>query len=353
MASDIYSDLLLRAVFLAALAALVASALLILSMALLRVLLVARTRRVQRMQARWRPILTAAAAGESLADLPPTDDPERKLLLPLWNRLRESVKGDAGLQLDSMAIAVGLDATALAQLTAGTVPERLFAINTLGHLRTAEAWDPLIRLTLGEATTMSLAAVRALLRMDTNRALPALLPQLLRRDDWSITRLLPLLKAADPRVLQQTLLAAIPNAYGVSARRLLIFAEALPTDFAAPLAHWALAAHDEDDELVATALRLLGDPRDVLLARRFLGHTNWRIRVRAISALEKVGNADDVPHLVAALSDREWWVRLRAARTLIRLPFLNDEQTRRIQNSLEDRFARDALTQVLLEEHPR
>jgi len=319
--------------------------------ALLRVRLMLRQRHVQNMQARWRPILTSVAAGEPV-DLPPIQESERKLLLPLWNHLRESVKGDAGVQLEAMAREIGLDATALAQLTTGTVPERLFAINTLGHLRTPAAWDPLMRIRQGEATIMSLAAVQALLRMDAERALPELLAQILDRDDWSITRLLPLLKAIDPVVLQQALLAALPDTGGAASRRLLTLAEVLPSNLAASLARRAIESTG-DDELITTALRLLGDPRDAPLVRTFLSHPNWRVRVRAVSALEKVGSAADLPQLVTALSDREWWVRLRAARALTRLPFLDNEQLRALQNDLQDRFARDALTQVMLEERPQ
>jgi len=347
----IQPDPLLHAVFLTALAALAVSATLLVITALLRVRLMARQRSVQRMQARWRPILTSVAAGEAV-DPPPIQEAERRLLLGLWNHLRESVKGDAALQLETLARELGLDATALAQLTTGTVPERLFAINTLGHLRTPAAWAPLMLLRQGEATIMSLAAVQALLRMDAERALPELLAQILDRDDWSITRLLPLLKAIDPVVLQQALLAELPGTSGAASRRLLILAEVLPTELAAPLAHQVIASTDDEEQLAA-ALRLLGDPRDAPLVRRFLSHPNWRIRVRAVSALEKVGGEDDLPKLITALSDREWWVRLRAARALVRLPFMDNEQLRRLQNDMQDRFARDALNQVMLEERPQ
>lgn len=351
MVFGIYSDPLLHAVFLTALAVLALSGVLLALTALLRVRLMARQRRVQRLQARWRPVLTLAAAGEPV-DLPSIQEPERKLLLSLWNHLRESVKGDAGSSLDELGRELGLDATALAQLTTGTVPERLFAINTLGHLRTPAAWDPLMRIRQGEATIMSLAAVQALLRMDAERALPEVLAQILDRNDWSMARLLPLLKATDPIVLQQALLAALSGTGGAASRRVLILAEVLPTDLAAPLAHRVIESTDDEEQLAA-ALRLLGDPRDASLVRKFLSHSNWRIRVRAVSALEKVGSADDLPQLVTALSDREWWVRLRAARALARLPFLDNEQLRQLHNGLQDRYARDALTQVLLEERPQ
>jgi hypothetical protein len=97
-------------------------------------------------------------------------------------------------------------------------------------------------------------------------------------------------------------------------------------------------------------LRLLRDPRDASLARNFLSHPNWRIRVRSVTALERVGDADDVQRLECALSDVEWWVRMRAARTLIRLPFVSDGQLRRLLTSLDNHSASDALMQVMRDE---
>jgi hypothetical protein len=49
------------------------------------------------------------------------------------------------------------------------------------------------------------------------------------------------------------------------------------------------------------------------------------------------------------LSDREWWVRYRAAQALVELPWLAQAELRALQDGLTDRFAADMLAQVVAE----
>jgi hypothetical protein len=52
---------------------------------------------------------------------------------------------------------------------------------------------------------------------------------------------------------------------------------------------------------------------------------------------------DDRPLLVALMSDRDWWVRLRAAQSVLALPGLDAVDIEALRAGLQDRFARDAL----------
>jgi HEAT repeat protein len=53
--------------------------------------------------------------------------------------------------------------------------------------------------------------------------------------------------------------------------------------------------------------------------------------------------------LIPLLSDKEWWVRYRAAQALSRLPSMRSPRLKSIQAKQPDPFARDMLAQVIAE----
>lgn len=348
LASATLSDPLLHGVLVSAIAVTAASIALLIAIVVLRFRLIRRERRTKVILDFWRPRLARAAAGDVSA-APPISDAEGELLLPLWNQLRESVRGESEASLDAFAHSIGLDRTARALLVSGGTRARLLAINTLGHIGTIETATQLERYCRDDNAIVSLAAVRALLRIDSTSALPKLLPLMLERKEWSLARLFPMLRAADTARLELALVDALPRVAGGELARLLLIAAVLPQERSSQWARSALEKSESEDQ-IAAALRLIADPRDAPLVRRFLQHRSWQVRVRAVSALERIASTEDLPRLVTALADPEWWVRLRAARALARLPFLNGEQLARLRDSVSDRFARDALTQVMAEE---
>lgn len=348
MASATLSDPLLYGVFVTALAVTAGSLMLLIAIVMLRLRLTRRERRTKLVLDRWRPLFAMAAAGD-LGRGPAVNDAEGELLLPLWNQLRESVRGESEASLDAFARSIGLDRTARALLASGNTRARLLAINTLGHIGAAEVTAELERFCHNDDAIVSLAAARALPRLDSARTLPMLVPLMLERSDWPISRLAPMLSVADTARLELVLTDALARARGTALERLLLIAAVLPQERSSQWARTALEK-SENEAQIAAALRLVSDPRDAPLVRRFLQHPAWQVRVRAVSTLEAVGSAEDLPRLVVALADREWWVRLRAARTLVRLPFLNRDHLARLRDSVSDRFARDALSQAIAEE---
>ena len=338
----------MHGILLSALAVLAASVLLLVAIVVLRIRLLRRERRTNAILDRWRPLLALAVAGD-LSGGPPITDAEGELLLPLWNQLRESVRGESETSLDAFARNIGLERTARALLASGNTRARLLAINTLGHVGRSATAVELEHYCRDANAIVSLAAARALLRIDSTWALPRLVPLMLERRDWSIARLFPLLRAADTARLELVLVDLLARATGAQLERLLLIAAVLPQERTSQWARTALEK-SENEAQIAAALRLVSDPRDAPLVRRFLHHPSWQVRVRAVSALEPVAGAEDLSRLVKALADPEWWVRLRAARTLTRLPFLQDGQLARLRDSVSDRFARDALTHAIAEE---
>ncbi len=350
MASGTLSDPLLYAVFVTALGVIALSVWLLALVAALRLQLLARERRLRLVIARWQPLLARTVAGERIAVPALLSASERELVLPLWNEVRESIRGEAEARLDALARRAKLDRTARSMLASrGPRKQRILAINTAGYLLADECRARLLALCRDPNPTISLTAVRAVMRAEPARALPDLLPLMLARENWSLVHLVPLLRATDTELLAGTLERAMPGTAGAERVRLLRLAEALPPDLASAWAGKILEA-GAPDPVIEAALRLVRDPRDAPLVRRYLEHPGWQVRVRAIGALEHVAGAEDVTRLVAALGDREWWVRMRAARTLVRLPFLDERELARLREGVTDRFGRDALAHAQAEE---
>jgi HEAT repeats len=348
LASATLSEPLLRGIFDVSLAVFALCGMLMIFTVLLRRRFVARERAVATALDRWRPLLARAALGERV-NAPAAGPQEGEYLLPLWNELRETVRGDYERSLDTFARATGLDRIAQALFASHSLPRRLLAINTLGYVGTSSLFAPLEAVARSPDPVPALAAARALLRLDAARALPVLVPLMLQREDWSVARLVAMLRGTDLARLELALGAAFGSARGRAMEKLLLLASVLPQDRTARWARMALKRAAGTTHINA-ALRLVSDPRDAPIVRRYLRHQSWQVRVRAVTALERVAAPEDLPRLVAALADREWWVRQRAARSLVRLPFLDWKQLERLCRTVSDRFARDALIQAIAEE---
>lgn len=340
------SDPLLRWVLVVSLAVFALCASLLLLIVLLHLRLALRERRLRVVRERWRRLMTRAALGDAV-QAPPVDAREGEILLPLFNELCETVQGKESLA--HFARGAGLDRIARGLLASGSVRRRLLAINTVGHVGPHDAMAELEQTCAEPDPIVSLAAARALLRLDPGHSMPRLVPMMLERGDWSIARLAAMLAASDLAALEIALTSAMRNARGTRLERLLLLAEVLPPDRSGRWARRALRRARSEAQLAA-ALRLVSDPRDAPLVRRLLDHSSWRVRVRAVTALERVAGQEDLPRLVSALSDPEWWVRLRAARALARLPMFGPEALKRLSEVVSDRFARDALRHAIAEE---
>lgn len=340
------SDPLLRGVLHVSLAVFALCASLLLLIVLLHLRLALRERRARTVRERWRQLMTRAALGEAVA-APPVGAREGEALLPLFNELCETVLGKESLA--RFARGVGIDRVARELLASGNVRRRLLAINTVGHVGPREVIAELEQACAEPDPIVSLAAARALLRLDPEHSMPRLVPMMLEREDWSIARLAAMLAASDLPALEIALRVALRTARGAHLERLLLLAEVLPSDRSGRWARRALRKARSEAQ-IAAALRLVSDPRDAPLVRRHLNHPSWRIRVRAVTALERVASQEDLPRLVAALSDPEWWVRLRAARALARLPLFGPDALKRLSEVVSDRFARDALRHAIAEE---
>lgn len=307
----------------------------------------AREARRQRLLARWRPIIARCVRGQE-GPIPELADEDFAVFGQLWNHVHESLDGLARHQFNVLGRAVGLDRMALERLNGPVGESQLLAILTLGHLREQGAWLPLLDLTRQPDPAVSLTAARALVLLDAEAALPVLAPMIAEREDWTLAKVGSMLSQAGPRAVTLPLInvvAAAPVARQARLIRLLQYAQGRN---AMPVVR-SITRSTSDPEVRAACLSLLRDRRDVDLAREYLHADDWRVRVQAALALGRAGSSDDWIGLVELLHDRKWWVRYRAAQSLVTLTASSAGTLSDIVSRLTDPFARDIVNLVLAE----
>jgi HEAT repeat protein len=329
---------------------------------LMRGALLLRERRRKKFLAVWQPILVDAVdiATSDLPRLAHRDLPE---FLLLWNHLQESLRDESKDHLNQIGKALGIQHASLRLLRRGNLRERLLAIVTLGQLREIAAWGQLLTIAQQEGALLSVAAARALVTIDPTNAVPELIPLLMKRADWPASRVANMLQIAGADVISDQIAnAALKSAFAESHQnadgdgqpanndpaRMIRYLE-LAYNVSAQPAVRAIAQLSHDPEVLAACLRLLKSPEDLPVVRECLSHENSYVLVQAAAALGRLGEDDDEDRLVPLLSDREWWVRYRAAQALSRLPHMREPKLKTIQAAQSNPFARDILTQVMAE----
>jgi len=344
-----------------------AVALLLLGVVLLmRGALLLRERRRKKFLEVWQPILVNAvdnAIDNATPDLPRLERRDLSNFLLLWNHLHASVLDESKDYLNQIGKALGIHRAALRLLWHRNLRDRLLAIVTLGQLHERAAWDQLLTIAKRERPLLSVAAARALVMIDPTKAVSELIPLLMTRADWPASRVANMLQIAGADVISDQIANAalksaleentqVGNGAGKRATndpaRLIRYLELAYNVSALPAARTIIEL-SRDPEVLAACLRLLKSAEDLPIVRECLSHDNSSVRIQAAAALGRIGEDDDEDRLVLLLSDREWWVRYRAAQALSRLPHMRGPKLETIQAAQSDPFARDILAQVMAE----
>jgi hypothetical protein len=90
-------------------------------------------------------------------------------------------------------------------------------------------------------------------------------------------------------------------------------------------------------------------PDDLDLVRMRVGDASWSVQVQVASILGRLGGKEDIPRLVSLISAKDWWVRYRAAKSLVQLPFVSNLQLESIKHSMADAVGRDILAHTSAE----
>ncbi len=304
-----------------------------------------RRRRVQQFRAVWHPLLIRSLA-KIPTDLPALRPDEFLLFLDFWVYLRETIRGEVTANLDEVIRLVNADSAAMRMLRSSRLADQLMAVVVLGHLRERSVWDELQRLLHSRTPELSLAAARALVLIDAQAAMEALVPQLGARADWSLVKVAGILSEAGPMIAAPALNRALSGANLEEAERLIRCLEATGSAISLPFVRQLMSREETDGQLLIACLRYVGrcgGPTELSVVRARLGHPRWPVRLHAVLSLGKIGVAEDVPLLVSRLTDDEWWVRYRAAEALARLPCIAFSQLQQLQIDHADPLVRDLL----------
>jgi hypothetical protein len=346
------SDFALSLAWWTGIAAIAISLVMLLAIILLRARLWRRRKHERAVIERWRPVLSQCVDG--VPRNPPTlRTTEREVFLRLWNHFFESLRGAAGLHLVELARKLDMDTYAGRLLERGNLRERLLATLTLGHLRDGTRFDGLRALTSDPSPLLSLAAARACVEIDADEALIWLMPVIAAREDWPLARVSTVLAEAGANRITRPLadaferVATAPDP-GPRVARLQRLMEVAHAERMMPVVRRVLRSAT-NEQVIVSCLNALVEPGDVEVVRAHCVHPAWPVRMAAARALGRLGTPDDRKQLVDMLEDRHWWVRYRAARALIAMPFVNVEELKKVRETLEDRFAADMLGQVIAE----
>jgi hypothetical protein len=309
------------------------------------------TRRRERIERVWLPILVADTS--EVPTLPALPSRDVIPFLTLWNQAQESFTGDITRHLNDIAHRVGADRMARLMLDDRSIRRRLLAVSSLGHLRNQndrDSWNALVRLLADKDGLLSLAAARALTRIDGAAALPVILPKLSERDDWSKSHVLGMLTELGAEVVSRPMTEAALHVPPEQTQRLLQYFSVAHVADVLPVVR-AIISRTTNVECLAACLRVFADVDNLDTVREYLHHPSWQVRVQAVNVLARLGAATDYAVLLPLLSDAEWWVRYRTARALCSLPGVDLSQIRKLSAKHDDAFARDMLVHVLAEVH--
>ncbi|MBE9531896.1 MAG: HEAT repeat domain-containing protein [Proteobacteria bacterium] len=268
--------------------------------------------------------------------------------LLFWNNLNDSLRGDARERLIALAYSLELNKAAVKMLRRNNVRKRFMAIATLGHMRDDEAWGELKEGLSDKNSYLSFASARAMVLINAEGAMEHLIPRMMSRADWAAFNMSGILKAAGPEAISEPLAKAALNADAEDSLSLLKYIDLADYSTAKRVVNELLKSAVVE-EVITACLKALKDPEALHIVRRHTFHDCWFVRVQAAAALGRVGVESDKYILMEMLSDKEWWVRYRAAKALSKMPFVSAEELKNLQLDHHDRFSRDILMKAIAE----
>ena len=317
----------------------------------LRVATVSAERRRRAFVNRWRDVfalsvMSADAARET--PLPKIRRSDQVDLLEEWNRTCSMVEGDAIGNLVTLAKRTHIPELAMKLFRRRRISSRILAVQTFGHLRAKDMRDEIRDLVDDENTALSITAAAALVDIDPDFGISVVAPLINERRDWPRTRVSTILRQAGSSRISEPMYRAIRSADNNGKTYLLQFArlvepevlDALVTD---------LIRETNDAGVLNASLKLVSGYHGVPRIASLTKHSVWFVRMQAAKVLGRIGQPEHLKLLEALLSDREWWVRYRAAQAITALPFLGPNQLRKLRRQQDDRYAADILQQSFAE----
>lgn len=317
----------------------------------LRVATILANRNRRRFLDTWRGIFASSVISDDAsrtAELPLIRNNERTNLLEEWNRARSIVDGRAVENLIALAERINIPRAASTLLARRRVQSRILAVQTIGHLRDASHKEAIRDLIRHENTALSITAAEALVEIDPAGGISTVIPMIESRRDWPKNRVSVMLRNAGSELISEPMYRAIRSADEGGQTYMLQFARLVESEVLDALVAELLQSSSHPGVLNA-ALKLVsgfaGVPRIAWLSQ----HKAWFVRMQAAKVLGRIGQPEHLSLLESLLDDPEWWVRYRAAQSIVSLPFLGPNKLRQLQQSQSDPFAADILQQAFAE----
>ena len=315
----------------------------------IRISLRAKKIRQNRFLLQWQPILIKTIVGE-MPNLPTLESYDMTNFLMLWLRFHKTLRGEARANLNFLLRKLPVKQHVRGILKSKKTDERLIALTTVGYLGDKDAWDELLVILDDPEHAISVTAAHSLILIDADEAIKYVIPMIVRRRDWPINRTALMLKEAGGAFVE-AFIVTVEQAEKDNQPyllRLMRILDVLQLNRSlAFLRH--ILENSQDAELVTAALKLVHSPSDLDLVRLRLGDSNWSVQVQVASILGRLGAKEDIPRLVLLMSAKDWWVRYRAAKSLVQLPFISKLQIESIKQNMTDAFGRDILAHTLAE----
>ena len=219
--------------------------------------------------------------------------------------------------------------------------ERAFAARYLGEIGNAKAVGPLIavmRNTREEDRDVRMAASRALGRIRDPRALDSLVEALGAPESWVPARVAEVIvQFGDAAIDCLMAVLARPGDPSARAWAAQILGDLGNARVVPVLIGCLTDLHDQVRARAASALGRLGERRAVPeLIRVMLADPVPYVRIQVVRALGALGDPRALHHLIDALKDGEWWVRVRVVEALEQL---GEQAVEPLTLALEDRDA--------------
>ena len=317
---------------------------------ILRSLLVFRNYRKKRFLNIWRPILMESVAGVP-DNLPTLNQRFIQDFISEWNSLYEKLGGFSHENLIEIARRLDIQRSAATMLVSSHPKIQLTGIITLGNMKTAGAWSILASIAKSKHTILSMAAYRALILINSDRALEELLPTLLKRLDWPPSMVARILSDTNTIRVCELIEKMSETANDSQLINLIQYMNSLKCMCSHEIVHNILAKSTHDEKVLSLALSELNDPTSIELVRKYTRYPGWHVRSKAATALGNIGEESDIKILNKLICDEKWWVRYNAAKSLAKLPFISNDRLKEIQSKHPNKMAKDILSQVIAEKN--
>lgn len=308
----------------------------------------AKGRRIERLRAEWIACLLDPEPHPSRLMVEPADT---EPFMVVWDQILQSVRGDYRDALVAFLHKTGVPELVRKRLKHGSLRERLLCASSLGSIQDEPSRPLLAELALGKDPFLSLAAAAALVRIHPRESVEMLLPHMVARHDWPLSRVHAALLEADPAMVSDELvgyaMAAMPD---VPLRAIRLMALVRQESRSMLIRTLLMFQADMDWQSEAALLDEIQDPLLADLVRDRLSHPEWRVVVAALKAIGRIGDSDDIMAVYPLLEHAQWWVRYRAARTIASLPGIKPIEIELMASRHEDPYARDMLRFALSEQ---